>query len=322
MRFPLAGLFGREEIVGIDLGDRYVSAAQLGPAAAGGALEVRSAGWVECAPDASEKEQVAAIRRLWHRYGLRSRTVCSCLRSPSLLMRHFELGPLSDHELRPALRLEAEEAMQAQGKDIVVDWWLSPAAGAAPGAGTAKRSGLLVAVPRQEVDRHVRLLHRAGLYPVAVDVGCLAVCNLFLTLRAWRHEDEAVCLVCLLNHSADIAILYRGECIHPRTVLCTSADWEHAVGFLAENIQDALRYYRMKGNAHGVERILLTGSLASGNGLAGTLAETLEFSVERWNPLLTLLGGMARWPMTNEQEAAAASGTLLATCLGLALRSL
>lgn len=326
MRFPLAGLFGKEEVVGVDLGDSYVSAAQLG-LAADGKPELLRAGWVECAADATESAQALALKRLWHRFGLSSRTVCSCLRTRSLLIRHFAFGPLSDAELTSALRLEAEEAMQVFGTDLVLDWCPSRLDGASSGTGTKAgegRAGLLFAAPRHEVDRHLRILHRAGLYPVAMDVACLAVCNLFLGLRAWRHEEETVCLVCLLTHSADIAILYRGECIYPRTVLCTASAWESAAGFLAENIQDALRYYRMNGHAHAVhavERVVLTGKLPSTPAFIGAIGGALELPVEPWNPLLSLREQAGGRLTTMDRDAEAAAGPLLTACLGLALRS-
>jgi Tfp pilus assembly PilM family ATPase len=320
MRFPLAGLFGKEEVIGVDLGDSYVGAAQLGTAT-DGTPKLLAAGWVDCALDAPESERVAALKRLWKRFGLRSRTVCSCLRSPALLLRHFEFGPLSDDELASALRLEAEEAMQAFGNDLVLDWCPGRLGVPAAEATAPGRSGLLFAAPRHEVDHHLRVLHRAGLYPVAMDVGCLAVCNLFLGLRAWRHEDEAVGLVGLLTHSADIAIIHRGECIYPRTVLCTSSAWENAAGFLGENIQDALCYYRMKGHHHAVERIVLVGNVPAAPAFINTLSTALELPVERWNPLLDLRERVGGGTMMVDEEAAATRGSLLAACLGLALRS-
>ncbi len=318
MRFLLAAMLAKEEdVVGVDIGDDYVAAAQLA-ITSDGKLELINVGGETYPPGASEKETVAAIKRLWHRHGFRSRTVCSCLRTPSLILRHFEFAHLTDDELEGALRLEAEAALQSFGKAIEADWLLVHSGGPAASGAGHPHSGLLCAAPRSDVDRHLKLLSRAGLYPVVMDTSGLAVCNLFLGLRAGRHEDEAACLASLLNHSADIAILYHDECIYPRTVLCTSSAWKDAAGYFVENLEDALRYYRVKGHRHAVERIVLTGNLPRDAAFYDAVQQGLGLPVERWNPLAEIPGWPAKARKATGLETV--SGSLMATCLGLALR--
>lgn len=318
MRFLLASFLAKEEIVGVDIGDTYVAAAQLA-IAADGTPRLIDAGGVPCAPGASEKETAAALKQLWRHHGFSSRMVCSCLRTPSLILRPFELAHLSDTELQAALRLEAEEALQTFGKDVAADWLLLRQEGAAA-AGTARvHTGLLCAAPRRDVDRHLRVLVRAGLYPVVVDVGCLAVCNLFLSQHPEQsHEENAVCLVSLLHHSADIAILCGGDSVYPRSVLCTSSVWEESPDYFAENLEDALRYYRLKRHLRTVGRIVLTGNLPAGDAFYDTVRKRLNLPVERWDPLERVAGQAAKPRRGTNGETFA--GPLLATSLGLALR--
>ena len=328
-RYP----FMREQIIGIDIADNYITAAQVYANRQG---QIRSSrlGWIERDPEASDRDIVSAIRSLWKVNRFATYTVCSCLRNPSLTLKYFSYPRLSPEDLKATLLLEAEQTLQLPQDQVVIDWHINPANGD-HGNSQSGIHGTLIAVPRESVERHVRLLHRASLYPVILDVGCMAACNLFLTMRGLENRDDVVGVVHLSAHTADIAILSWGSSVYPRTFFARQGPWEKAIDYLVENVIDELRYYQFKLRKPPVQRLILTGRIPDSppDGPAlptGTSTERLRATpclndirkatglpVEVWNPLesVTLDGPFARHAKEH-----AHLGPLMSVSMGLALR--
>jgi len=308
----------REDLVGLDITADCIIATRVRPVG-DGRFEVRNAGWVSYPAGDSAARVARHIRRLWRRSGLANYTVCSCLRSRALMLRYFQYPGLAAEELASALRLQAEETLVMSGDEIVIDWHLNRHAAAGETADSpGGAEGVLVAVPKAEVDRHLAMLEQAGLVPVVVDVGCMALCNLFLALRADACAAGAVCLVNLATHTADVAVLLKQGWIYPHVVFAQQAAWESSVEYLGANIADVLKYYRFKLRQEPVARLILTGHLPSGDGFAGQLGERVGLPVEIWDPLSGLELGTRRVRRLLERHPGA--GPLLATSLGLAMR--
>jgi Tfp pilus assembly PilM family ATPase len=315
-----AGVFGRENVVGLDIGDGLITAACV-RGRRNGRLDVTHVGWEEYDPGATDQNKAAAIRRLWRRQEFPALSVCSCLRSPSLTLKPFKYTGLPQGDLAPTLRLQAEEALQMPQNKIAVDWQVFDRAPAGNLAVRAEASidGLLVAAPRVEVERHLALLGAAGLCAVVLDVGTLAVCNLFSEIGQAVAPSTAACLVNLGRRTADVAILYEGNFVYPRNVFSRAADWETVPDQLVGHLQDMLKYSRFKLRPEPVMRVLLCGRVPAGTGFLQTLSEGVAMPVERWNPVNDMdLRTKASRALTGKKET---MGPALAACLGLALRS-
>ena len=309
---------GRVDLAGLDVGERLISAARI-RSGRDGTVEVLNAGSVDCPPGASDRELAAAIRRLWRQCRMPVRLVCSSLRSPSLLVRRFNQPRLSADELAPALRLQAEEALQLPPGEIHVDWHLYPPRTDAPGSPEAGRSeGFMVAASASDVRRHLELLDSAGLCAAVVDVGCAAIANLYLALRPDGAGEEVVCLINLNEHSADVAILGSGARLHPRAIRARTRSWAEAPESLVEDIRDELRYVELKLHEQSVRKLVVTGGLPASRDLAEQLGRAVALPVECWDPL--------REPRLRMAHAARAAvgdedlGPRFAASLGLALR--
>ena len=278
-------LNGQGDVVGLDIDERVISATRL-QRGRDGVLDVRNAGCV-ARPLGNTPQAVAhAIRSLWRQTQMPTNTVCSCLRSPSLLVRSFRHPPMADAEIKAALRLEAEEELQMPAEQLYVDWHIfCHGEKKSDASAEAKVEGFLVAVPKTEAQRHVELLEAAGLVPVILDVGCTAIANLYLTLHGLAHPEDVVCLVNLLEHGADLSIVCGNKCLYPRSLFSPASTWETALEQLAEHIRDELKYFQFKLHQQAVQKVVFMGTASSPEELVRQIRQRLPVPVEYWDPL-------------------------------------
>jgi Tfp pilus assembly PilM family ATPase len=302
--------------MGLDIGDGYVAAARVQPQK-DGRLLLTHAGVVECDAGLSDKQIAQAIKGLWRRQRFTVFTVCSCMHGQSLTVRNFRFANLAETQLGAALRLEAEELLQMPQDRIVIDWHVSrtmePQAG---GEGRRVLEGIIVMAPRSEIERHRRILELAGLYPVVMDVGCLAIGNLYLALKGQAPEG-GICIVSMGRRSADVCVLSGSDTIYPRTVF-SRAPWSEGLDYLVTSVQDLLRYYQFKLRRNPVEQLLVCGQIPKTSDFERKLGEAIGVAVTRWNPLNDL-------PLSVRASRATAGrgndiGPVMAASVGLALR--
>lgn len=308
-----------ENIAGINIADGVVSAARV-VRRGRHKLALTHAGWMEYAPDASEEEIALIIRKLWKKAKMPTRTVCGAMHTRSLCLKYFKYPDLAPRELTSALMLEAEESLQLPPEEFTLDWHLNrPKSDPYTPLGE-QLHGILVAVERKQVNRQLNLLKMAGLYPVIMDIGCTALCNLYLALRGDKvNEHRAVCVVNLSKYSADISILYNDHFIYPRTIISRSSEWSTKVQYLIENISDALLYYHVKVDNTPVTQLVLTGFVPDDAGFVGNIHDSIGLPTEIWSPLKDENFVMASHLRSSRREDVLSP--LMTTSLGLGLRN-
>jgi Tfp pilus assembly PilM family ATPase len=275
----------QESIAGINIGDGFVSASRIVRRGRRKVL-LTHAGWMEYAPDASDEEIVQVIRKLWKSCRMPTKTVCAGLHSRSLCLKYFKYPDLSQLELTSALKLEAEETLQLPPEQILLDWHLNRPRNDPYTQLGGQLQGVLVAVAKNQVNRQMLLLKKAGLYPVIMDVGCTSLCNLYLALRGDKvNTDNAICIVNLSRYNADISILYNEHYIYPRTIISRSAEWSSKVQYLIENISDALLYYHVKVDKTPVTQLVLTGFVPRNPDFVAQIHDTIGLPTDVWSPL-------------------------------------
>lgn len=275
----------KENIAGINIADGVISAAKM-VRRGRKKIQLTHAGWTEYAPDASDEEIVTAIRKLWKKTGIPTKTVCVGLHSRSLCLKYFRYPDLSPMELTSALKLEAEESLQLPPEQIMLDWHLNRPRNDPYTQLGEQLQGVLVAVAKDQVIRQLNLIKKAGLYPVITDVGCMSLCNLYLAMHGERvSESNAVCVVNLSRYNADISILYNDHYIYPRTIISRSAEWESKVQYLIENISDALLYYHVKVDKAPVTQLVLTGYVPRDKEFIGQIHDKIGLPTSIWSPL-------------------------------------
>ena len=309
-----------ESIAGINIGDGVISASRL-VRRGRKKVQLTHAGWLDFDPDAPDNEIVQVIRKLWKQSRIPTRTVCAGLQTRSMCLKYFKFPDLSQIELVSALKLEAEETLQLPPEEILLDWHLNRPRNDPYTQQGEQLQGVLVAVSKTQVIRHMNLVKLAGLVPATMDVASTALCNLYLTLRGESvNHDNAVCVVNLSKYTAEISILYNDNYIYPRTIISRSADWESKVQYLIENISDALLYYHVKVDKTPVNRLVLTGFVPDSPDFLGQVHDTIGLPTEVWNPLQDKNFIVTRG--IGEDEGHNVSAPSMTTCFGLGLRNI
>ncbi len=279
--FLTSGLSGRlhrwandEHAVGLDMYAGHIVASHF--VEHNGKLMLNALAAETCDPALSEKELAHKIHSFWKKHKLPTRTVCTCLHSPTLIARFFSYTNVDQDELPRVLSLEAEEALQLPLEDIALSWHLNPE------KQTHEISGTLVAAPRKTVRNHIRLIQAAGLYPINVEIDCSAVINLYDFLNT-KTNRSPVCLVNLAAQMAGIVIL-SGGAAYPRLVFSSNATgWQDNLDYLVENIKSALLHYQLKIKGDPVSKLLLAGD-PQPNHFRERISEAGGIPVKSWDP--------------------------------------
>ena len=154
---------GSNSFLGIAVGDRAMTVAEIGRAR-GGEWEVRRA--AEFVPPGEHAG--AAFGKFLREYGFAARLAVVGVPARWIVSREREMPPSSPQQTAEVLRLQAERVFSAELGDLVVDY-----------AGTtdtsAARSVLLLAMPRNQLDRVVKLVEEAGREVAAVMPTTLAL---------------------------------------------------------------------------------------------------------------------------------------------------
>ncbi len=301
------------DIAGIEFGDHHITAVRM-RGQEPGSFVMTHAGIVDYDSTSDPKMIAGAVKTLWKKTGMPTRTVCAALRSGSLVLRYFSLPPMTEMELKRTLQLKAEEALQLSGNDIVVEWHLNTPALA---GGEQPVTGLLAATPVKDVERELDVLYEAGLDPVILDIRALAVANLYEVVGD-RGGDVPVCLVNLSPHAADVMIRRGTGELYPHAIFCRASTWNEAPDFLAENIRDVLRYSEYKLGWASVRQVVLSGTIPCDEVFLNALKEALGIDLKFWDPV-SEISRKSRGVMELLDGKDSPAG-FLAPALGLALR--
>ncbi len=189
----------RSTAIGLHLGPRFATMVQLSglteraevTALAQGLLPVRGE-----LSDAQYDEQLAAtLKLIVSDHGFRGRNVVSCVSADDLHLQSIRLPPLPPEEVEKVVRWEAEERLPFPVQSAELRYLL---AGQVRQDSAVKQEVVLMACQQAILQRHLRVLERAGLVPRAIDVEPCAV------LRAFRHNQTA-------DNADRVAYLHLGD---------------------------------------------------------------------------------------------------------------
>jgi Tfp pilus assembly PilM family ATPase len=264
-------------MVGLDIGDHGAAASLLG-FGRGGKISLKAAGTVSFDMKASEREVAAAIRKLWKKSGFASYTVCAGIHSDSLLWKTFSYPDLTEDEVHAALQLDAEEYTQMPSDNLSMDVHLYDTEG--DGC-----EGFYVAVPRHELTRLLHILDMAKLFPVIVDVSAMAVANLFMRFKMADLCEDAVCVVCLEGHHADILVLREEECVYARSIAAHSAQMHNVSVYISEVLMEVIELSRLAMESTPVKAVYCLGNEADLEETMNATRQLTGLPVVYWDPL-------------------------------------
>jgi len=306
----LLSFFNEEPIVGLDIDKDCIRAASAFLNKEGKVI-IDKLGSLEYGPSASDEEIASVIRKLWKAKHLKTHTVQSCLRSQSIIIKYFKYPTALREEVDSALRLEAEQVFQKPPEEIFIDWHLYSSNNQLNKEKQNFSEGVLVAALAKDINKHLSILEMADLYPVIVDVGCMAITNLFLALNNYS-KDDSVCLVNVDSHFVDVSVIFGNYHISPSNMYSQSVSWQEKIDYLSNYIIDVLRYHQYKLGNKPVKKIIFTGSACPQIQLQN-IGNTINLPIEFWNPLESS-------NIENKVIEKDINGFAMATCLGMALK--
>ncbi|RMD60005.1 MAG: type IV pilus assembly protein PilM, partial [Nitrospirae bacterium] len=169
-----------KSVVGLDLGSRFIKAAQLKMNKKGYLLE--RCGIITIPPELivdgsiiDAPRVVEAIRELLKTSKIKAKHVAlSVSGHSSVIVKRISLPSMSEEEIDEAVKLEAEQYVPFDISDVNLDFQI---------LGTQEDEEhidvLIVAVKKDKIDEYVFTVKEAGLKPVVVDIDAFALGNIY-----------------------------------------------------------------------------------------------------------------------------------------------
>mgnify|MGYP001338010248 CR=1 FL=1 len=158
-------------ILGLDIGTHSVKAVEL--ARSGDRYSVTGYAQAEIAANGTLKDAITAVLRDGR---FKSKQVVSSVSGRSVIVRYINTPHMKTDDLKASMKFEADKYIPFDVNEVILD---CVPLDDKPSAETGDMRVVLVAVKKDVVDEHVRLLQEAGLYPYIIDVDCFALGNAF-----------------------------------------------------------------------------------------------------------------------------------------------
>jgi len=317
-------------------GDKYrLVALGIAPAPAGGILS-------EAAHDLTSLSE--SIKKLRADAKITTNNVAVALPEDKVFTRVIEMPPLTEDELASAIKWEAEQYIPIPLAEVSIDYQIV----SKPDKGEDKKMEvLLVAAPKQLIEKHLRVLENAGLRAVSLETEIVAIA------RSVAPPDSTPTLVVDLGARAtDMAIVDSGQIVFTRSIgtagealtravasqlklePAQAEEYKKAYGVdpaqlegkvkgaigpiidvVVKEMEKALEFYRSKHAENPVKRVVLTGGTAGLPEVVSLIAQKLGIEVQLADPFARL---------EKEEEIIAklpeGAAPLYAIAIGLALK--
>ncbi len=210
----LTQLFGKEKIVGVDIGGRLIKVVQAEAGRTPGTWQIVRAA-VGSTPANAVRDGIvmdpasvgAAIRALMQESGMEANAAVAAISGASVIVRHIKLPRMAESILRRSIRFEAAKHISSSVDDSVIEFEIT---GDVPGEDD-KMSVMLVAAPNAMVESRLAALDQAGLIPAALDVEAFALQRALLDLSPTRPgEGATLALLDIGATTTDVNIVTNG----------------------------------------------------------------------------------------------------------------
>ncbi len=345
-------LFGRSDVLGLDVGCASVKMIGLRKDDAGYAVTAAGIAEIEASEEngglIQRRDTVRAIRRCIAQTAVRTKLVVCSLSGPEVVVRDFEFPSMVAEEIQGAIELEASEVCPFNTGYSAVDYQLMPDEG-------AEVHGILVAATNDLIDDRLNVAKEASLDCAIIDVDGLALLNCFTEFEK-PEPGKAVFILNIGSERATVAILseegrpfvrdmtYAGNAIieliasenecsveDVRRVLVGGTAEElapfrdslrRACRKIADDVRSTSRFHKSQHNTGEFECVHVCGGFALVDGFVETLNEELPIEAKIWNPFEKVRLDPKR--KRNESEAEdilRSQGPAMAVAAGLALRT-
>ena len=205
-------MFGREAIVGIDIGSSTVKAVEVEQHGAGwrvvnAAMEPMPPGSCRDGVITNVEEVAQTVRSVLKAAECRATEAVTAVSGSQVIVRQVQFPKMTEFALRKSIKFEASKFISAPIEESVVEFEIL---GDTEDVG--QMSVMLVAAPKDMIESRVRVLELAGVDPIAVDVEAFALLRSLVQMRPdCPGYDRAVALVDMGASHTDVNIVCRGE---------------------------------------------------------------------------------------------------------------
>jgi type IV pilus assembly protein PilM len=329
--------------VGLDIGSRFVKALQVRDEA--GKLAITEFGMVEV--DTPENAP-QAVGQLFGRKNFKgNKRVQLGVSGRSVFVRYVQMSKMSDEELVNAARYELGKYIPIEVDEVIHDCKKLEE----PAEGDAEMRVVLVAARRAFIDKQIRIVENADLYPNLIDVECFALGNAYEAALAQKPESAAAGVVALVDVGAsktNVVIVARNTCQFTREfykggdditdvlskklgieakkaealkrapkdeTLNVQGAVEDVLEEICQDVKISIDFFENQ-NDMSVDQVLLTGGGAATPGLQQAMERMVGKPLELWNPIDQVPLQLS--PQSEAELRAAGSQSIVA--LGLAAR--
>ena len=275
----LTQVFGKEKVVGVDIGSRFIKAVQAEAGRTPGSWRILKAAIAPTPADAvrdgivMDQSAVAdALRALLSDAGIDANAVVAAISGTSVIVRHIKLPKMPESVLRKSVRFEAAKHISSSVEDSMIEFEIT---GTIPGEDD-KMSVMLVAAPNDMVESRLSALTLAGLEPVAIDIEAFALQRALVDLSPTRPgEGTTLALLDIGATTTDVNIIANGLFALTRNVPIAGDSFTQALKAVAPGTDWA-----------GLEQLKTEVDMAallqseSSDSDAATLARTLQPAID------------------------------------------
>jgi type IV pilus assembly protein PilM len=225
----LSQLFGKDTIVGIDIGSSHIKAVEIEPCATGfrianAALQVTPLDSCRDGVITNITEVAQAIRTLLRSANIRATGAVAAISGSQVIVRQVQLPKMTESSLRKSIRYEAAKYVSASMDDSIVEFEIL-----GPVEGTDQMNVMLVAAPKDLVESRVRVLEASGIEPIALDVEAFSIIR---GLVDYSNNEDCAKTVALIDMGAshtDVNIVSSGAFALTRSIPIAGDSFTNAI---------------------------------------------------------------------------------------------
>ncbi len=339
-----------KSLLGLDIGTHSIKLIEIGQS--GTTLTLLAAGSIPTPPKAlasavegDHRAVAQAITQLIKETGAKADQVALALPESQVFTRVIEVPSLSQRELTSAIGWEAEQYIPLPLDQVNLDYSILRDA---KETGTDKMDVLLVAAPKNLLEKYLTIIEMAELIPIAAETEIIATARALS--RSVATVKNAVLLVSLGAQTTDLAILRNGVLAFTRSIAAggealsralvsgldfntnQAEEFKRTYGLEQDKLQGkivtavkpimdtiigemkrALAFYAEKHKDERVEAIILSGGTAKLPGMVVYIAQNVGIEAQLANPWV----GITRDPRFRVLDS---EGPTFTVAMGLALR--
>jgi type IV pilus assembly protein PilM len=344
-------VFGKKDIIGLDIGSKHIKAVQLKENKGHHRLERLGITTLqpELIVDGSILDSanvVEAIKELISNTDIKAKDVTlSVSGHSSVIIKRVSLPQMTEDDLGEQIRFEAEQYIPFDIEDVSLDFQIL-----GPAEENNMMDVLIVAVKQDKISEYVSVVKEAGLNPVIVDVDAFALENMY-ELNYDVNEGGNVALVNIGASMININILKGGISVFTRdssvggNLLTEALQKEFTVSYgnaeklkhhepiegvseeevsavlssafedIITEISRSFDYFKDTTNYENIDEIILTGGVAITEDFTSILSERAGIQVSVAEPFRNI-----EIPESFDEEYLKKVSPLASVAVGLAMR--